>query len=291
MPRYEIIQNTPLEINFNELLNDRGWELNGDTATHYSCNVNSELKLVTYNIEPNVNYTVSFKIVEMNSSPLLQVGFGTPLYSYTTPQEVSIPFSTTTSGQKLTFWGSGYIKLQVINIKREGEDSTTASAETITWSEKTNRWVSFRSYRPEKGFSMFTDMFTYMNGNLWVHRDSANRNNFYNQQFQTRVQFPTGAISIKNYQSVAIHSNIIMATTTDGVTTSLGHVSDLIETDFTKKEGIWYANFLRDKMTGMINGERLKGRFLVMELETIDGSKKLQLFKITVKSAISSNNE
>ena len=291
MPRYTIIQDTPLEINFNELLNDRGWEINGDTAIHYSCNVNNELKLVTYNIEPNVNYIVSFKIVEMSSSPSLSIGFDTPLYTYTTPQEVSILVSTIDSGKKLTLWGSGYIELKVLNIQKEGDTNRTDGTETITWSEKTNRWVSFRSYRPEKGFSMFTDMFTYMNGNLWVHREGDVRNNFYNQQFKTRVKFPTGAISVKNYHSVAIHSNIIMATTTDGITTSLGQVSDLIETDFLNKEGIWYANFLRDKITGLVNGDRIKGRYIVLELETIDGSKALQLFKVVIKSSASTQNE
>jgi len=291
MPRYTTAQDTPLLINFQELLNDRGWVLDGETATHFPCNTNTRISLVTYDIEPNVDYTVSFQITEMSDSPLLRVGFDTPLYTYTTPQSVTIEISTADSGKQLTFWGNGYIVIKVINIQREGEEDLTESKNTITYSEKDNKWVSFRTYRPEKGFSMFTDMFTYKNGNLWIHREGETRNNFYDTQYKTRVKFPVGAISVKNYQSVAIHSNNLMVTTLDGITTQLGHVSDLIETDFNTREGIHYANFLRDKITGMVDGDRLRGRFLVMELETVDGSKKLQLFKVCVKSAISTQNE
>ena len=163
--------------------------------------------------------------------------------------------------------------------------------ETIVWSEKNNRWTSFRDYKPEKGFSMFTDMFTYINGSLYIHKESDIRNNFYGEQYQTSIDFPIGAISIKNYHSLAIHSNTLLVTKTDGITTSLGHVSDLIKSDFVNREGIWYANFLRDKNTDLINGSRLKGRYINLKLITINGTEPLQLFKIVIKSNISTTNE
>ena len=171
------------------------------------------------------------------------------------------------------------------------EWNLTFEDETIVWSEKKNRWISFRDYKPEKGFSMFTDMFTYINGNLYIHKESDIRNNFYGEQYQTSIDFPIGAMSIKNYHSLAIHSNTLLVTKTDGITTSLGHVSDLIKSDFLNREGIWYANFLRDKNTDLINGSRLKGRFLKLSLITVDGSQPLQIFKIVIKSSISTQSE
>lgn len=278
-------------INFQDLLNDRSWELTGNKAIHYPCNVNSPLRLLTYEIEPNVDYAVSFKITAMNSSPLLQLGFDTPIYSYTTPQDVNVVINSPVAGKKLTFWGNGYIELEVINIQREGEVITTANPNTAVWSEGINRWIDFRSYRPESGFSMFTDLFTCKNGELWIHKGNSNYNNFYGQQFQTTLDFPMGTAVVKTWQSVAIHSNIIMVTTTDGIRTQLGHVSDLIEADFNSREGIHYANFLRDKLTDLINGDRLKGRYLSLSLTTLDGSQKLQLFKVVSKGQQSTANE
>lgn len=291
MPRYTITENQPLTINFNELLNDRSWELNGNTATHYPCNVNSPLRIKSYTILPNTNYKVSFRILEMSETPLLNVGFTSTLFTYNTAQDVTITVSTTLANQKLTFWGSGYIVIQLINIQKQGVGTSSDSEDTITWGETPNRWVSFRSYRPEKGFSMFTDLFTYRDGKLYTHKDGEVRNNFYGEQFQSMAKFPTGSNTVKNFQSIAIHSNNIMATTTDGITTSLGQVSDLIETDFTTREGIHYANFLRDKLTDLINGDRIKGRYIVLEIITLNGAKKLQLFKVVVKSTQSTQNE
>lgn len=284
-------QNTPVVINFQELVNTRSWVLSGNKAIHYPCNNNTMLRLLSYEIQPNTEYTVSFKINAMNTSPLLGVGFDTPIQTYTTAQDVNLTISTTQTGKRLTFWGTGYIELEVINLQAEAEPVYTNSRENIIWDEDQNRWVDFRSYRPESGFSMFTDLFTWRAGQLWMHSREATPNNFYGQQYQTTIKFPVGKGYVKNWQSIAIHSNIIMATTTDGITTPLGQVSDLVEEDFTTREGIHYANFLRDKLTDIIEGDRLKGRYISIELTTIDGSKRLQLFKVTAKFMPSTPNE
>jgi len=289
--KFETIQNTPIILNFQDLVNDRGWELLGDKAIHYACNTNDLLKLVTFNIEPNVDYKISFKILAASESPNLAVGFDTPLYNYTTPQDVTLTLNASTSGKKISFWGSGYLEVRFLTVQKEIEQETNDSKNTITWSENSNRWVSFRSYRPEKGFSMFTDMFTCKDGQLFVHKEGNVRNSFYGNQFQTKIKFPISSVGVKTYQSIAIHSDGMIVTVLNGIETELGHVSDLIEQDFIEKENIYYANFLRDKLTDIINGDRLKGRFIVMEFITVDGSKKLQLFKIVSKSQLSTPNE
>lgn len=289
--QYTTVENTQLIIPFPELINDRSWVLDGNTATHYPCNVNDMLRLLTYEIEPNKDYEISFSLLQASQSPNLSIGFDTPLYNYTTPQEVTLTLNTPDSGKHLTFWGSGFLELRFLTIRKATEPETNNSKNTITWSEKSNRWISFRSYRPEKGFSMFTDMFTCKDGQLYIHKEGATRNNFYGNQFQTKIKFPVSSVGIKTYQSIAIHSNGQIVSVTNGIETELGHISDLIEQDFLEREGVFYANFLRDKMTDIVNGDRLKGRFIVMEFITLDGSKKLQLFKIVTKSQLSTPNE
>lgn len=286
---YETLVNTDLPISFPQLLNDRSWELDGQYAIHYPCNQDTKLSLLNYVIEPNVTYTVSFNIVEANTSPLLKLGFNTVQYTYTTPQQVTVDILTTSANRKITFWGNGYLKIANFNIKRKDDAVVADKKPTIVWDEKNNKWASFRSYKPEGGFSLFNNLYTYNNGELWVHQEGAVRNNFYGEQFNSFINFPISSASVRNYQSVSIHANQVMATTTDGIKTELGHVSDLIEADFDTSEGIHYANFLRDKLTDIINGERLKGRYITLELQGKDGSKKIQLFKVEVKSTLSSD--
>lgn len=285
------IENTPLVIDFNEALNSRGWELVGDRAIHYPCHPNSRMDIIGYPIEPNKNYRVTFTILAMNSSPQLRLGFDGTLFTYSEPQEVNVIMNTPDTGKHISFWGDGYIEMQAVNIQKEADPSSTDSEDTVTWGEAINRWVSFRSYRPENGFSMFTDFFTYQNGILYQHQETGTRNNFYGQQFNSTIEAPISSAGVKNYHSIAIHSNIVMATTTDGITTSLGQVSDLIETDFTTRDGIHYANFLRDKLTDLVSGDRLVGRYIVLTLTPVDGSQKLQLFKIVEKGQLATPSE
>jgi hypothetical protein len=90
-----------------------------------------------------------------------------------------------------------------------------------------------------------------------------------------------------------------MVTTEDGIETSLGQISDLIASDFTKStlvngattvtinsvEGVFSASFLRDKNSvgEILNGDVLKGNYLLLELQTT-ASTKLRLFSVAVHS-------
>lgn len=287
--RLRTLKNVPLNINLNDFVNIRDWTLSGDTATHAHCNTDS-MQLISKSITAGSVYKIAYEVISI-SGGYVQLSVG----GVTLPQETTVGHKTTEittlNSNPLTFTSNADAVIGTIDIVEVLPDPTSESEDSITWGEKPNRWVSFRSYNPESGFSMFTDMFTYRNGELYLHKDSTVRNNFYGNQYETLIKFPSGAISVKNYASVAIHSNIIWATTTDGITTQLGHVSDLIETDFENREGIYYANFLRDKLTDIVNGDILKGRYIVMELKTVDGSKKLQLFKVIIKHTQSTANE
>jgi hypothetical protein len=92
---------------------------------------------------------------------------------------------------------------------------------------------------------------------------------------------------------------MLMVTTEDGIETSLGQISDLIASDFTKStlvneattvtinsvEGVFSASFLRDKNSvgEILNGDVLKGNYLLLELQTTTTTK-LRLFSVAVHS-------
>lgn len=64
---------------------------------------------------------------------------------------------------------------------------------TITHSENAGRgggWTSFWSYVPDWMARMGNRMYSFKNGQLWIHNDSTNplRNNFYGAQFFTSVK-------------------------------------------------------------------------------------------------------
>jgi hypothetical protein len=90
-----------------------------------------------------------------------------------------------------------------------------------------------------------------------------------------------------------------MITTEDGIETSLGQISDLVASDFTKAtlvdgattvtinsvEGVYSASLLRDKNSvgGILNGNVLKGNYLLVEIVSTE-STKLRLFSVAIHS-------
>ena len=52
---------------------------------------------------------------------------------------------------------------------------------TVSFSEKSRGWVSFKTIDPENAFSLNNEYYTARNGRLWRHHDnSVDRNSFYN---------------------------------------------------------------------------------------------------------------
>ena len=51
---------------------------------------------------------------------------------------------------------------------------------TVTFDEKVKGWTSFHSFYPEWMIGMNNNLFTFQNGNLYIHHsDEVNRNTYY----------------------------------------------------------------------------------------------------------------
>ena len=160
----------------------------------------------------------------------------------------------------------------------------------------------FYTYNPDCGFGLFIDLYTFKNGQIYLHQNnSPSRNDFFGTQYKTIVNLPFNqqVAFVSTFESMSIQSNMLMITTEDGVETSLGQISDLVASDFTKAtlvdgattvtinsvEGVYSASFLRDKNSvgGILNGNVLKGNYLLVELISTE-STKLRLFSVAVHS-------
>lgn len=87
--------------------------------------------------------------------------------------------------------GEYIISLQRSNItggKKTGSNSPSTSANngflTLGFSETSNGWVSFYSYKPTFGFSMMNEFYTFNADKLYVHyAENGNYNNFYESTY------------------------------------------------------------------------------------------------------------
>lgn len=285
----EVIQNNSVTFDITPYLTDRGWViLSPDSMKHTPPNEGGfEVNYV--NVQPARTYEYSFQVSGMTSGSLVFTMGGSSVSPISTNGYFQGEI-TTVDNSPIKVWSDGDVTISNINITEKiTSEDRDGKMDTITWSENRKGWVTFKDLLPESGFSMFTKMFTLKDGNLWEHKiEGTIPNNFYGVQYSSKVKFPVSSVGVKTYHTIALHSNKILGTTENGITTQLGNVSDLITYDFTSREGVHYANKLRDA----IMDDKLKGRYIVIELtdeETKD--QYLQIFKIVVKSEMSTPSE
>lgn len=296
------IQNIPIEIDLTELAKTSGWEVNGSIASHSSCNAGN-LYVINYPIVAGNTYKFSWQVLSI-SSGYVQAFLGTSGGTQYTSSTAVVTETITAAGTNplFYFYSNGTCDIQNFTISEVAESTSLTQKNTMSFSEKTKKWISFYSYIPDNAFSLFTNTYSFYNGNLYVHESgSENRNNFYGTQYQSIIQFVDGTASImpKSYLSLSIQSNQLMVTGEDGITTSLGQVSELAAQDFIKDylsdsissfnvntiEGIYSASLLRDSNSpgGLLNGDPLKGTYLICTLISTENGP-LLLYTINIVS-------
>ena len=75
---------------------------------------------------------------------------------------------------------------------------------TISFDEKNNGWVSFRSYVKEAGFSLNDKYYTFKNAKIFQHQSNILRSNYYGLQFDSSIKFIFNDASniIKSFKTV-----------------------------------------------------------------------------------------
>lgn len=287
MNSIEVIQGNQVDINIKPYLVSRGWTVEGKFLRHSSEN-SGEAVFYKYNIIPERKYVVSF-IITNRTSGIVRVSLGGSI-----PHEVSSngyhQFTiTSVDDSKLSFYSDGDLSVSEIGIiSSPTTDVQIYGDKTVAYSENKRGWVSFRSYEPESGVSIKSEMITFKNGDMWIHNDLLNPNSFYGVQHNSTIKFQVSSLNVKTYNSIAVHSNKVVGTTEEGIVTELGDITDLVVYDFNTKEGIHYANLLKDELTNNLP----QGRYIVIELTDEESkTEKLQIFKVVIKSTISTVNE
>lgn len=299
---YVTLQNTPLTIDLQEAAKDTGWTLLNNKAIHSACNAGSII-LNDLNLTEGATYQFSIN-VESISGGYLQAFLGDSGTPHITSAGYYNGTATIVDGQVLRFYSDANCVISDFNARQVGTALGNKATNTIIFSERVNKWTSFFTFVPDVATSLFTNLYSFKNGTAYNHLHQLdNRNEFYDSQYQSIFRFVENKTPtlVKSYNSIAYQGNQLMVTSEDGITTSLGQVSELADEDFIKatlasgitsltiyaQEGIYSASFLRDKNIDLINGDTLKGNWIDIELITVDGNVPLNLYSIAVNNSIS----
>jgi hypothetical protein len=161
---------------------------------------------------------------------------------------------------------------------------------TISFDEMANAFESFYSYYPEFYGCLNTKLFSFKDGEIWAHNNTSTYCNFYGVQgdaFITTV-FNSGALDKKTFISLMETGNDIWECPiiyTQMETEGTKQESQLVTTDFSTLESEYHASFLRDSNSpgGLVEGDSLKGGYIVIRFEKISANSFVYLNSATVK--------
>ena len=140
------------------------------------------------------------------------------------------------------------------NLTLKGDDtdgSCTSNASnnvTISFSEKTKGWTSFKSFIQEDGQSLNNKYYTWKKGDLWLHHNNPTRNNFYDEQHQSEFvvilnEEPSMVKSFNTLNYEGSQANVTLNSAGTNVLNPDGINQDIYYNN-TAKVG-WYCDYIR----------------------------------------------
>lgn len=140
--------------------------------------------------------------------------------------------------------------------------NTDATQVTLAWSETLNKWTSFMSYIGEWYQKINTQMVSFKDGQLWLHRSNSLFNNFYGVQYTSKIKMicaqepeNTKILQIIQQKSNGSQWDCIDIATPEGQSSELIGLFDISNPnvypqDFRKYDNTTYVGaVLRDKNT------------------------------------------
>ena len=130
-------------------------------------------------------------------------------------------------------------------------------------------WQSAYTFTTEYFATIQNRLFSFKNGLIYEHNQSDLQNNFYDTQYSSSIMCVSNVSpqTPKTYDNIVSESSIIPTFCYFYNEFPYIQSSDLIDSDFVNKEGIWYSNILRNKIVptsigfttdGLLSGELMR---------------------------------
>ena len=115
---------------------------------------------------------------------------------------------------------------------------------TLTFSEGAQGWASFYSYIPDWMIGMNNNFYSFNNGNLYKHNSHPIRNNFYGQQYTSKIRsvFNDEPLVNKLFKTLNLEGDAAWGAS---LTTDVQNTGYIDEAWFEKKEQSFFA-FVRN---------------------------------------------
>lgn len=199
--------------------------------------------------------------------------------------EPTITFTFTNSSAGDYTWGTNFEvfkKIEEVFTEVQGDKKVT-----LAWSDSLKRWVSRYSYLPEYYSTYKTGIVSFLNGDLYIHDDSANKNYFYGSSNPTFVSYIENQMSSqpKVFLTHSIEGDNKPNFTTFETVENHTMQSDLLSSDYIRKEGTYYSELFGDtndpNIEGsfgdkLLKGTKLRGQYIKIGVTFRDNNLKVK---------------
>jgi hypothetical protein len=141
-------------------------------------------------------------------------------------------------------------------------------------------WQGSYSFNPEQFICIVNNLYSLKNGNLYLHNQTNSFNNFYGQQYNSKIMVVSNQVPQrpKVYNNVSVESNMKPLFTYFYNNYPYLQTSDLENIDYKELEGVFYAALYRNKIipslnplgyttNGLLTGENLRNVAMKIMLE------------------------
>lgn len=297
MSAFSALENSQIIVDLVAQAKTTGWSEDGVSATHDICNSGS-IVLTAYRVVSGNSYQISYIVSSISGGNVQAQSPGSNGAAQTTTG-LKIETLSPTSNGFISFYSNANCVITGFNVSIV----SSAPGVTVVYSAINRKWSDFRTLYPDYGWSLYTRTILANNGAIYASDNgetTGNTNNFFGTQYQSSIKFVEAKNPdiVKDFEALNYQANMLLISTIDGIQSSLGQISTLIDTDFIKqklvdgplevtlyqKDNVYSASFLNDENEDVVNGSQLRGNFLICELITSDGSTPLTIFSIAIRS-------
>lgn len=298
MASYTILKNQPLVVHLPGDFAIQGWEVSETIAYHSGCNPG----YIKYEIDLSSadEWTFRYTILSLSSGTVnIIVGdeIGVVRSEAGTYEET---FEINDANTVIQFYATGTSSIQVLQIYPELE---TTEGTTLAFNEDADKWVTYYSYVPEFMQKFINSFFTFKNGSLWEHNVNELRNNFYGEQFSSKITFycNLNADEVKTFFSMRENSNKVWSVPNIEIPPRYGkpegQKSRLKKLRFKHLQGQWFSDFLKDlndprfstESEALLRGATLQGTIMKIEMENTDTTE-VKLTSVQIIVSLSAYN-
>lgn len=156
-----------------------------------------------------------------------------------------------------------------------------------------NKWMGSFTFSPEWMLTDGNKFFSFENGILWEHNDTGSYNTFYDVSYRSRIMFASNALPsvVKSYKAISIEASQPPTFTHLRSEEPYIQSTDLIDTDYRNREGVYYSGLYRDRLSPnvsgtfnkrMLTGDPIKTSALLVLLEFVPTNTQLSIRFVNV---------